>query len=57
MAKDSIHDSVKNALIQDGWTIIADPFRLTYQEFRLFADLAAERPFTAEQEAKRSLWK
>lgn len=53
MAKDSIHDSVKNALIQDGWTIIADPFRLTYQEFRLFADLAAERPFTAEREGKK----
>jgi XisH protein len=49
MAKDTIHESVKNALIKDGWTITADPFRLTYEEFRLFADLAAERPFTAER--------
>lgn len=53
MARDSIHDSVKHALIHDGWTITADPFRLTYQEFRLFADLAAERPFTAERAGKK----
>ena len=53
MAKDAIHESVKNAPIQDGWTITADPYRLIYQEFRLFADLAAERPFAAEREGKR----
>ncbi len=26
MAKDIIHDMVKNALIKDGWMITADPF-------------------------------
>ena len=25
-AKDIYHDAVKNALIKDGWTILADPF-------------------------------
>jgi hypothetical protein len=25
-AKDIYHDAVKNALINDGWKIIADPF-------------------------------
>lgn len=28
-------------------------YRWIYQEFRLFADLAAERPFAAEREGKR----
>lgn len=44
---------MKNALIKDGWVILADPFRLTYQEFRLFADLAAERPFAVEREGRK----
>ena len=43
MAKDLIHDAVKNALIKDGWTIVADPFRLDYKNFILRADIAAER--------------
>lgn len=44
MAKDIIHEAVKNALKKDGWTIIADPYRLDYKNFALRADLAAERP-------------
>lgn len=28
MAKDAIHEPVKNALIKDGWTITADPYTL-----------------------------
>ncbi len=28
MAKDIIHEQVKNALIKDGWTITHDPFPL-----------------------------
>ncbi|MDM8529436.1 element excision factor XisH family protein [Anaerolineales bacterium HSG24] len=28
MAKDIIHEPVKNALIKDGWTITADPFTI-----------------------------
>lgn len=39
MAKDIIHDAVKNALIKDGWTITADPFRIEYEEFILFTVL------------------
>jgi hypothetical protein len=56
MAKDIIHDAVKNALIKDGWTITADPFEIRYGEFRLFADLAAERsPIAAEREGRKIL--
>ena len=53
MAKDVIHDAVKHALIKDGWRIIADPFRIEYEEFSLSADLAAEHPFAAEREGQK----
>ena len=46
---DMIHNSVKRALIRDGWTITADPFTISYEEITLFADLAAERPLAAER--------
>lgn len=50
MAKDKIHDAVKNALINDGWKIIADPLHIEYEELEIFVDLAAERlPITAER--------
>ncbi len=32
MARDLIHEAVKNALLKDGWTIIADPYPLPYEE-------------------------
>ncbi|MGB3759337.1 MAG: XisH family protein [Rivularia sp. (in: cyanobacteria)] len=48
-SKDIIHDAVKNALIKDGWIITADPYTIRYEEIKLFADLAAERPLLAER--------
>ncbi len=44
---------VKNALIKDGWTIIADPFQIAYRGIQLSADLAAERSFAAEKDHRR----
>jgi hypothetical protein len=49
---DKIHDAVKNALIKDGWTITADPYRIEFEEYRLFADMAAERPIAATKDNK-----
>jgi len=49
MARDIIHEAVKNALIKDGWTITADPYRIQFEEFDLSADLAAERSIAAEK--------
>lgn len=46
---DKIHDAVKNALINDGWTITADPLKIIYEEFRLLADLGAEKAIAAER--------
>jgi len=48
-AKDSYHDAVKAALIEDGWLVTADPFPIKYKEIELYADLAAERPIAAER--------
>lgn len=53
MAKDTIHDAVKTAIIDDGWTIIADPFRMEYGSYRLFVDLAAERAVAAERDGRK----
>ena len=56
MARDIIHNAVKQALVNDGWTITADPFHLRYEEFNLFADLAAERsPIAAIRENQHIL--
>jgi len=50
MAKDIIHDAVKNALIKDHWIITHDPFRVEYEELEIFADLAVEKPRTVVAE-------
>lgn len=52
-AKDKIHNAIKEALIKDGWTITHDPFTITYGDDTVFADLAAERPFTAERNGEK----
>lgn len=49
MAKDIIHNAVKNALINDGWVITADPYRIKAGDIQVYADLAADRPIAAEK--------
>ena len=54
MAKDAIHDSIKNALVKDGWVIIAEFLQTEYEELEIFADLVAERlPIIAEKQGKK----
>jgi hypothetical protein len=49
-AKDKYHDTVKNALIKDDWTITHDPLRIRLARGRnLFVDLGAERLLAAER--------
>ena len=48
-ARDKIHDAVKQALIKEGWTITHDPFIMTYRDDTIFADLGAQKTFTAER--------
>lgn len=52
-AKDIYHQAVKNALIKDGWTITADPYRIQYEDAELYADLAAEKPIAAERNGRK----
>jgi hypothetical protein len=48
-AKDLYHNSVKSALIKDGWTITDDPYILTFGQRNVFVDLGAERVLAAER--------
>lgn len=54
MAKDAIHDAVRNALSKDGWTITAEFLQIEYEELEIYADLVAERdPIVAEKEGAK----
>jgi hypothetical protein len=48
-ARDIYHNSVKNALIKDGWTITHDPYTLTFGLRDVFVDIGAERMLAAEK--------
>lgn len=48
MAKDLFHEAVRNALINDGWTITHDPYPIQLMDFDLDVDLGAERALAAE---------
>ncbi|NMF56956.1 MULTISPECIES: XisH family protein [Pseudanabaena] len=52
-AKDIYHDAVKNALIQDGWEITADPYFIKYEDAELYADLAAQKPIAAQRQEQK----
>ena len=43
MAKDIIHDAVKNALIKDGWVITHDPYPLEYKGIALRGDCEMDK--------------
>lgn len=52
-AKDIYHDTVKQALIKDGWTITDDPLRLVYGRQDVFVELGAEKLFAAEKNGRK----
>ncbi len=49
-AKDLFHEVVKEALIEDGWTITHDPFSLKFGDRRIEIDLGAEKLIAAEKD-------
>jgi len=50
LAKDIYHNTVKKALIKDGWEITHDPLRIRLARGKnLFVDLGAERLLAAER--------
>lgn len=54
-AQDSYHDIVIRALEHAGWTITADPLRLTYGQRDFYVDLAAEHAVLAAERAHRKI--
>ena len=54
-ARDAYHDLVIRALERDGWTITADPLRLTYGQRDFYVDLAAEHTTVAAERDNRKI--
>jgi hypothetical protein len=52
-ARDAFHNTVKQALIKDGWTVTHDPLRLVWGKREFFVDLGAERLLAAEKGGDR----
>jgi XisH protein len=53
MAKDRIHDAVKNTLKKDEWEITADPYEISFEGVTVYADLAADRTIAAEKKGRK----
>jgi hypothetical protein len=51
--KDIYHDTVKNALIKDGWTITSENLYLPWGGTETYVDIAAEKVFIAEKEGRK----
>lgn len=49
MAKDFYHENVKQALINEGWTITHDPYPIKIGSIKLLIDLGAEKVIAAEK--------
>ena len=52
-AKDIYHETVKNALIKDGWQITAENLQLPWGGTRAFIDILADEVFVAEKEGRK----
>ncbi len=52
-AKDIYHDTVKRALIKDGWTITKENLQLRWGVKYTYVDIAAEKIFVAEKEGRK----
>ena len=52
-AKDIYHETVKNALIKDGWTITDDPFYVAWVGRDLFVGFGAEKVLAAEKKGRK----
>ncbi len=52
-AKDIYHETVKKALIKDGWQITAENLQLPWGGTRTFIDIIADKVFVAEKEDRK----
>jgi hypothetical protein len=51
-ARDIYHDTVRNALIKDGWTITHDPLKLQLGKRKFYVDLGAEKLIGAVKDSE-----
>lgn len=51
--KDTYHESVKKALIKDGWIITDDPLVLQFGGVDLYVDLGAEKMLAAKKNGQK----
>lgn len=52
-AKDLYHDTVKIALIKDGWTITDDPLKIEVGRRSIYIDLGARKLLGAEKQGRK----
>ncbi len=52
-AKDIFHETVKKALIKEGWKITDDPLYLEYGGVDMFVDLGAEKLIAAQKDQQK----
>ncbi len=52
-AKDIYHDTVKNALLNEGWTVTHDPLVLRWGTTDVYIDLGAEQLLAAEKQGQK----
>jgi hypothetical protein len=52
-AKDIFHETVKKALVKDGWVITADPLFIQSEDFDIYIDLGAEKIIAAEKNEQK----
>ncbi|HSF73890.1 MAG TPA: XisH family protein [Microcoleus sp.] len=53
--KDIYHHAVKQALVNDGWLIVAENYVLEYGGDKLYPDIAAEKLIAAESQGRKIL--
>jgi len=52
-AKDIYHDTVKNALIKDGWAVTAENLQLPWGGTQTYIDIIADEVFVAEKDGRK----
>jgi hypothetical protein len=55
MAKDKYHDLVKESLINDGWVITHDPYKIMLGKRRGYIDLGAEKTIIAAEKEEQKI--
>ena len=51
--QDAHHNSVRNALEKDGWTVTHDPFTIRLEDVKFYVDLAAEKIIESDGETQK----